>query len=111
MSNGLPVKSAGVSLSDPDHPVPEMRYDGWKELSGVRFSTHQVNYDSGALHGPPIGCRRHTCVAGRSIDGGPRGLLEQSAGPGARRRKRGGASALRDEPRFRQLLQRSSRVE
>src|SRR5262245_16811070 len=32
--SSLPVKSAGVSLSDPGHPVPtEMRYDGWKEVS------------------------------------------------------------------------------
>jgi hypothetical protein len=32
----LPVSSAGVSLADPDHPVPaEIRYAGWKEISGV----------------------------------------------------------------------------
>jgi hypothetical protein len=50
--SSLPVKSAGVSMSDPDHPVPaEMRYDAWKEISGVRFSTHRVNYHSGVKRG------------------------------------------------------------
>ena len=50
--SSLPVKSAGVSLSDPGHPVAtEMRYDGWKEVSGVRFSTHRVNYHSGVKRG------------------------------------------------------------
>jgi hypothetical protein len=48
----LPVKSAGVSLADPDHPVPaEMRYEGWKEISGVRFATHRINYHSGVKRG------------------------------------------------------------
>jgi hypothetical protein len=48
----LPVKSAGVSLADPDHPVPsEMRYEGWKEIAGVRFATHRVNYHSGVKRG------------------------------------------------------------
>ena len=48
----LPVKSAGVSLADPDRPVPaEMRYEGWIEVSGVRFPTHRVNYHSGVKRG------------------------------------------------------------
>jgi hypothetical protein len=48
----LPVKSAGVSLADPDRPVPaEMRYEGWKEISGVRFPTHRVSYHSGVKRG------------------------------------------------------------
>ena len=48
----LPVKSAGVSLADPDHPVPaEMRYEGWRDVSGVRFPTHRVNYLSGVKRG------------------------------------------------------------
>jgi len=48
----LPVKSAGVSLADPNRPVPaEMRYDGWKEVSGVRFPIHRVNYHSGVKRG------------------------------------------------------------
>jgi hypothetical protein len=48
----LPIKSAGVSLADPDHPVPaEMHYEGWKEFSGVRFPTHRVNYHSGVNRG------------------------------------------------------------
>jgi len=41
-----------VSLADPDHPAPsEMRYDGWKEVSGVRFPTHRINYQSGLKRG------------------------------------------------------------
>jgi hypothetical protein len=48
----LPVKSSGVSLADPDRPVPsEMRYENWKEISGVRFPTHRVNYLSGLKRG------------------------------------------------------------
>jgi hypothetical protein len=48
----LPVKSAGVSLADPDHPVPaEMRYEGWSERAGVRFPTHRANYLSGLKRG------------------------------------------------------------
>jgi hypothetical protein len=46
------VKSASVSLSDPNRPVPaEMRYEGWKEVSGLRFPTHRVNYQSGVKRG------------------------------------------------------------
>jgi hypothetical protein len=48
----LPTKSAGVSLADPDHPVPaEMHYERWREFSGVRFPTHRVNYHSGVNRG------------------------------------------------------------
>jgi hypothetical protein len=48
----LPVKSAGVSLADPNRPVSsEMRYEGWREISGVRFPTHRVNYLSGLKRG------------------------------------------------------------
>jgi hypothetical protein len=48
----LPVTSAGISLADPDHPVPaEMRYGAWREISGVRFPTHRVNYHSGVKRG------------------------------------------------------------
>ena len=48
----LPVSSAGVSLADPDRPVPsEMRYEEWKAISGVRFPTHRVNYLSGLKRG------------------------------------------------------------
>ena len=48
----LPLKSAGVSLADPNHPVPsEMRYEGWKEISGVRFPTDGVSYHSGVKRG------------------------------------------------------------
>lgn len=51
-ATGLPVTSAGISLADPNRPVPsEMRYDGWKEFSGVRFPTHRVNSLSGLKRG------------------------------------------------------------
>jgi hypothetical protein len=47
-----PVKTAGVSLADPDRPVPEeTQYGGWKEISGVRFPTHRVKYLSGVKRG------------------------------------------------------------
>jgi hypothetical protein len=45
----LPVKTAGVSLADPDRPVAaEMRYGGWNEIAGVRFPTRWANYHNGA---------------------------------------------------------------
>ncbi len=48
----LPIKSAGVSLADPDRPVPaEMRYSEWREFGGMRFPTHRVNYHSGVNRG------------------------------------------------------------
>jgi len=48
----LPLKSSGVSLADPDHPVPgEMRFEGWRETSGIRFPTHRLNYLSGVKRG------------------------------------------------------------
>lgn len=48
----LPIKSNGVSLADPDRPVPsEMHYEGWKEVSGIRFPTRRVNYLSGVNRG------------------------------------------------------------
>lgn len=48
----LPVKTAGVSLADPDRPVPaEMRYEGWTQISGVRFAARRVNYHSGVKRG------------------------------------------------------------
>jgi len=51
----LPLKSAGVSLADPNRPVPsEMRYEGWKEVSGIHFPTHRVNYLSGLKRGEVI---------------------------------------------------------
>lgn len=50
--SSLPVKSAGVSLADPDHPVPgEMHYDEWRETSGIRFPMHRVKYLSGLKRG------------------------------------------------------------
>lgn len=49
---GLPLKSAGISLSDPDRPVPgEMRFERWQDVSGVRFPSHRVNYLSGMKRG------------------------------------------------------------
>jgi len=51
-NTGVLLKSASVSLADPNRPVPaEMRYDEWKEVSGVRFPTHRVNYQSGIKRG------------------------------------------------------------
>lgn len=49
---GLPAKSAGVSLADPDRPVPsETRYEGWRVFAGVRFPTSRVKYHSGMKRG------------------------------------------------------------
>ena len=71
-ASGLPAKSSGVSLADPDHPVPgEMRYDTWQEVSGVRFPTHRVNYLSNLKRGEVTtagirvntGLRRETLAA------------------------------------------------
>jgi len=51
-ATGLPVKSAGVSLADPDNPVPaEMRYEGWRQISGLRFPARRVNFHSGLKRG------------------------------------------------------------
>jgi hypothetical protein len=51
-SNALPLSSTNVSLADPSHPVPaEMRYDDWKQIEGVQFATHRVNYHSGLKRG------------------------------------------------------------
>jgi len=48
----LPLASAGLSLADPNRPVPnEMRYESWSEVSGVRFATHRTNYLSGRKRG------------------------------------------------------------
>jgi hypothetical protein len=44
----LPIKTAGVSLADPDRPVSaEMRYGGWTEVAGVHFPTQRANYHNG----------------------------------------------------------------
>jgi len=46
-ATGLPLKSTGVSLADPDHPVPaEIRYEAWWAVSGIRFPMRRVNYHS-----------------------------------------------------------------
>jgi hypothetical protein len=51
-STSLPAASAGISLADPDRPVPaEMRYDGWKDVSGVRFATRRTSFHSGIRRG------------------------------------------------------------
>lgn len=45
---GLPLKTNGVSLANPDRPVPaEMRYEAWTEVAGVRFPTRRANYLNG----------------------------------------------------------------
>ena len=44
----LPVKSASVSLANPDQPVAaEMRIEGWTEVAGVHFTTQRANYHNG----------------------------------------------------------------
>jgi hypothetical protein len=44
----LPMKTAGVSLANPERPAAaEMRYGEWKEVAGVRFPTHLANYHNG----------------------------------------------------------------
>jgi hypothetical protein len=76
---GLPVASAGISLADPDPPVPaEMRYAGWKAFSGVRFATHRVNYHSGVKRGEVFTESVHgnaglqpASLAARPADGAP----------------------------------------
>lgn len=51
-ATSLPIKSTGISLADPDQPVPaEMRYEAWKEVSGVRFPTRRINYLRGMRRG------------------------------------------------------------
>jgi hypothetical protein len=49
---GLPLKTSGVSLANPDRPVQaEMRYEAWTEVAGVRFPTKRANYHSGVKLG------------------------------------------------------------
>jgi hypothetical protein len=44
----LPVKTADISLANPDRPVAaEMRYGEWTEVAGVRFPTQRTNYHNG----------------------------------------------------------------
>ncbi|HEX7051739.1 MAG TPA: hypothetical protein VF188_16155 [Longimicrobiales bacterium] len=44
----LPIKSAGVSLADPDHPVrAELHYEAWTTVAGIRFPTRRINYHEG----------------------------------------------------------------
>jgi hypothetical protein len=44
----LPVKSAGVSLANPDRPVQtEMHYQAWTTVAGIRFPTKRANYHNG----------------------------------------------------------------
>lgn len=44
----LPVKSAGVSLANPDRPVQaELRYQAWTTVAGIHFPTKRANYHNG----------------------------------------------------------------
>lgn len=44
----LPVKQTGISLADPDHPVPsETRPDQWETVGGVKFPRRITNFHSG----------------------------------------------------------------
>lgn len=48
-------RQPGSLLADPDRPVPgEMRFVEWREVSGVRFPSHRVNYHSGAKRGEAV---------------------------------------------------------
>ena len=41
----LPIKSAGVSLANPDRPVQaEIHYEAWTTVAGIRFPTKRANY-------------------------------------------------------------------
>ena len=47
-STGLPLKSAGVSLANPDRPVQfEMRYEAWTTAASVHLPTRRANYHNG----------------------------------------------------------------
>ena len=47
-TTSLPIKTNGVSLANPDRPVPaEMRYEAWTQVAGVRFPTKRANYLNG----------------------------------------------------------------
>ena len=47
-ATSLPIKSASVSLANPDRPVrAELRYEGWTEVAGVRFPKQRANYHDG----------------------------------------------------------------
>jgi len=45
---GLPIKTVGISLADPDRPVPsEMRYEAWVETAGVLLPAKRANFHNG----------------------------------------------------------------
>ena len=51
-ATGLPARLAGVSRADPNQPVSaEMRFEGWKDFSGVRFPMKRANYHDGVNRG------------------------------------------------------------
>jgi hypothetical protein len=55
-ATGLPIKSSGISLANPDRPVQrEMRYEAWTTVAGVHFPTRRVNYLSGLKLGEITG--------------------------------------------------------
>ena len=78
-ATNLPLKSSGVSLADPNRPVPsEMRYAEWKAIGGIRFPTQRVNYLSGLKRGEvtteDIGINvrlRHQDLAATPVDFAP----------------------------------------
>jgi len=44
----LPVKQTGISLSDPNHPVPsETRLEQWQAVDGVKFPHHITKFQNG----------------------------------------------------------------
>lgn len=44
----LPVKQTGISLADPNHPVPsETRFEQWQTVNGVKFPGRISNFHAG----------------------------------------------------------------
>ena len=57
---GLPLKTSGVSLANPNRPVQsEMRYEAWIEVAGVRFPSKRANYHGGLKLGEITGAAIH----------------------------------------------------
>ena len=55
-ATGLPSKSSGISLANPDRPVRrEMYYEDWTTVSGIRFPTRRINYLEGLKLGEITG--------------------------------------------------------
>jgi hypothetical protein len=74
----LPVKTAGISLANPDRPVQaELRYEAWTEVAGVRFPTKRANYHNGVKLGEITDAVIHVNggLAPRGISAPPRDFM------------------------------------